>query len=97
MMKRLLATLTLLLSVIPFVAIALSVEECRTTAEMGKLLAIQRLQLGMEMEEMIRYLMEDVGLTSFQTTFLVSNVWVFGEQKTPEQLYYHMMNQCMSD
>lgn len=94
-MKRLLTTLTLLLSVIPFVAIAQSVEECRTTAETGQLLATQRLQRGMEMVEMMKYLTEDVGLTSEQTTFLVFNVYIVGEQKTPEQLYYFMMNECM--
>lgn len=96
-MKLPLTALTLLISMIPFVAIAKSEEECRTAAETGKLLANFRLQQGMEMAEMMRFLREEHGLTSEQTTFLVFNVYIVGEQKTPEQLYYHMMNECMLD
>lgn len=96
-MKRLLTALTLLISMIPFMVIAQSEEECRLTAETGKLLAQFRLHRGMDMVEMMRFLMEDIGATSEQTSWLTYNVWILGEQKTPEQLYYHMMNECMWD
>lgn len=96
-MKRLLTTLSLILSILPFVAVAQSEEECRLTAEAGEWLAKLRLDRGMEQVEMMRFLMEDVGATSQQTSWLIYNVWFVGEQKTPEQLYHHMMNECMLD